>query len=340
MTVTVAVIIPFYQRQPGILRHAIDSVLAQDLPDDVAVKIVVIDDESPLPAREELGDVAFPIPFSLVVLNRPNGGPGGARNTGLDHLDPHETDFVAFLDSDDEWYPGHLRAALAALVDGVDLYFANSMHDGVTSFSYFNYMSSRHDLGVGLEPDTRTIPGTEAFDEFLVHCIPHTSNVVYRFAPHNQLRFDTSLRRTGEDQLFWITLAGRCEKVAYSTAIMGARGRGVSVYRDALAWDSPHAPDRLIDGLVFRDKLLKAFNLTPEQRALSEKEAQETRDHLTFLCLRNLRSQPGTSMRAAVRITRELPRFWLHFPRTCLRLPAHQRSFRSPANTQTVQDAS
>lgn len=340
MSITVAVVIPFYQREPGILRHAIDSVLAQDLPDGVAVKIVVTDDESPLPAREELRDLAFPSPYSLVMLDRPNAGPGGARNTGLDHLDPAETDFVAFLDSDDEWYPGHLREALAALVDGVDLYFANSMHDGVTSFSYFDYMSSRHDLSVGLQPEARTIPGTEAFDEFLVHCIPHTSNVVYRFAPHSDVRFDTSFRRTGEDQLFWITLAGRCEKVAYSTAIMGARGRGISVYRDALAWDSPHAPDRLIDGLVFRDKLLRAFDLTPAQRALSEKEAQETRDHLTFLCLRNLRHRPGTSAHAAARITRELPSFWLHFPRTCLRVPAHQRSFKAPAKTQTVQGAS
>lgn len=327
----IAVVIPYFQREPGILRKAVDSVFTQELPDGFEVKIVVVDDESPFPVRRELDGLDPPSPYSITVLSRSNGGPGAARNTALDHLDPAETDCVAFLDSDDVWFPDHLRQAAEALADGADFYFANSMHDDVTSFSYFDYMTSNHDVGVGAEPVSRSISGHEAFNEFLVHCIPHTSQVVYRFPPHCDLRFDSRLRRTGEDQLFWIMLAKRSAKVSYSTAVMGSRGKGVSVYREALAWDSVNAPDRLIDGLVFRHELATLFDLDATQRRLSEQEAQATRDHLVFLCLRNLRYRPLTTLRAAVRITRELPGFWLHFPKTCLRVPAHYRSFKARA---------
>lgn len=333
----IAVVIPFFQREPGILRRAVESVIAQDLPDGHDVKIVVVDDESPLSPQGELGDLVRSSPHGIAVLKRSNGGPGAARNTALDHLDPAETDCVAFLDSDDVWFSGHLRQAAAALGDAADFYFANSMHDGVTSFSYFQYMTRNHDVGVDAEPESRSISGQQAFNEFLVHCIPHTSNVVYRFPPHCDLRFDDRLRRTGEDQLFWIMLAKRSGKVSYSTAVMGARGEGVSVYREALAWDSVNAPDRLIDGLVFRHKLATVFDLDPAQRRLSGRETQATRDHLVFLCLRNLRYRPLRSLHAAFRITRELPGFWLHFPRTCFRVPAHYRTFKTRAGDAATE---
>ncbi|TAM99092.1 MAG: glycosyltransferase family 2 protein [Rhizobiaceae bacterium] len=328
----IAVVIPYFQRKPGILRSAVDSVLAQELPDGVAVELVIVDDESPLPPQRDLGGIDLPPPFSMILLDRANGGPGAARNTALDYLDPAGTDYVAFLDSDDVWFPGHLRQALMALAGDADFYFANSMHDGVTSFSYFEYMTRNHDVGIGAEPEARSISGRRAFDEFLVHCIPHTSNVVYRFPPHSALRFDSRLRRTGEDQLFWIMLARQSGTVSYSTAVMGARGEGVSIYREALAWDSVNAPDRLIDGLVFRNKLTTVFDLDAVQKTLSEKEEQETRDHLVFLCLRNLRYRPLTTLHAIRRISRELPSFWLHFPKTCSRIPSHHR-------TLTVQAA-
>ncbi len=161
----VAVVIPYFQRKPGILRRAVDSVLAQELPGSVAVELIIVDDESPLTPQQDLGDLDLPPPFTVVMLKRSNGGPGAARNTALDSLDPAETDYVAFLDSDDVWFPGHLREALRTLADGADFYFANSMHDGVTSFSYFEYMTRNHDVGVGAESERRSISGRQAFDE-------------------------------------------------------------------------------------------------------------------------------------------------------------------------------
>jgi len=321
----VAVVIPYFQRQPGILRRALASVAAQRLPDDVRVKVVVVDDASPHPLDAELEGFRFHEPFELVTLRRENGGPGAARNSGLDALDPSQVEFVAFLDSDDVWFEQHIAASLLALERGADFYFANSFHDDRTSFAYFDYMAERHALGIDAAPAARTIPGQEAFDAFIVHCIPHTSQVVFRFAKHADIRFDTSLRRTGEDQLFWIELARRSDFVSYLTAPMGSRGEGVSIYREALAWDSANAPDRLIDGLIFRRKLASSYQLDDDRRLLSEKEAQETRDHLLFLCIRNLRYRPANTLGALLRVSREIPSFWLHFPKTFLRVPGHYR---------------
>jgi succinoglycan biosynthesis protein ExoW len=329
MTDTIAVVVPYYQREPGILRRALRSVVAQYLPVDLRVKIVVVDDASPYPLAEELAGFSAPGPFELVSLSRENGGPGAARNTALEHLDPRQVRYVAFLDSDDVWFERHLATAVAALSGGADFFFANSLHDHVTSFSYFDYMAERHDLGVDVEPVVGVISGREAFDEFVVHCIPHTSQVVYDFARHAEVRFDTSLRRTGEDQLFWIELARRSDRVIYTTAVMGSRGQGVSIYREALSWDSANAPNRLIDGLIFRRKLARRFDLDAQRKLLSFVEEQETRDHLLFLCIRNLRYRPRNTIEALLRVSREIPSFWLHLPRTFLRIPAHYRKIAS-----------
>jgi succinoglycan biosynthesis protein ExoW len=42
-----AVIIPYYQRDPGILRRALDSVRGQDLPAALKVHVYLVDDGSP-----------------------------------------------------------------------------------------------------------------------------------------------------------------------------------------------------------------------------------------------------------------------------------------------------
>lgn len=49
------VIIPYYQREPGILRRALASVFAQTFTD---FDVVIIDDQSPYPVDEELKSLA------------------------------------------------------------------------------------------------------------------------------------------------------------------------------------------------------------------------------------------------------------------------------------------
>lgn len=325
------VVIPYYQREPGILRAAVASVLRQAPPQETRVRIVVVDDASPHPADADLGGLAVAAPFELAILRKANGGAGSARNHGLESLDPETVRYVAFLDSDDTWEGPHVSEAIGAIRDGADFAFANSWHDAVTSFSYFAYMRARHALDPGAHPVCRTVSGREAFGAFLAECIPHTSNVVYDFARHPATRFHEGLRRTGEDHLFWLDLAASSRIVAYTTAVRGRRGSGVSIYREALAWDSPHVLDRLVDGLVFRTIVERRFSLRGGEQLIQEVATREAYDHFAFLWARNLPRRPRAAVRAITRLLAEAPSCRKRLPGAFRRLPAHRRRLRRDA---------
>src|SRR5690606_39052422 len=111
MTRKCTVIMPYYQRTPGILCRALKSVFAQSHPD---YDVIVVDDASPLPVGAEIEAFSLEERARITVIKQPNAGPGGARNMGLDHVSA-DTAYVAFLDSDDEWMPDHLKNATAGM---------------------------------------------------------------------------------------------------------------------------------------------------------------------------------------------------------------------------------
>src|SRR5262249_52448826 len=115
----VAVIIPFFQRAQGLLRRAVGSAFAQQ---GARPTVMVVDDGSPIPARDEL--VGLTSRGSLQVIEQANAGPAAARNRALDSL-RDDIEFVAFLDSDDTWDSRHLENASAAVSQGADLYFSD-----------------------------------------------------------------------------------------------------------------------------------------------------------------------------------------------------------------------
>jgi glycosyltransferase involved in cell wall biosynthesis len=101
---TVGVVVPSRNRW-ALLRTALASALAQE---EVA-RVVVVDDGSTDATPDALADVADE---RLIVLrNEDPCGVSAARNRGLAHVD---TLWVAFLDDDDTWGPGHVAALLAA----------------------------------------------------------------------------------------------------------------------------------------------------------------------------------------------------------------------------------
>ena len=70
------VIIPYYQKEPGILRRALTSVFAQTFSD---FDVIVVDDQSPYPIDEELAPLPQDRMDRITVIRQPNAGPGGAR---------------------------------------------------------------------------------------------------------------------------------------------------------------------------------------------------------------------------------------------------------------------
>ena len=97
---TISAVIPVSNKAPHV-GAAIGSALAQHrLPDE----ILVIDDASRDGSRAIIEGFTDP---RLHLLSRPVPGPGGyaARNLAIGEA---QSQWIAFLDADDTWYPGHL----------------------------------------------------------------------------------------------------------------------------------------------------------------------------------------------------------------------------------------
>lgn len=91
------------------LLGAVRSVLAQSLP---PCELIVVDDGSTDGSLEELESLPS-APFPVRVLRQANAGQSAARNAAARQA---EGEYLAFLDQDDRWLPGHLEELVAPLV--------------------------------------------------------------------------------------------------------------------------------------------------------------------------------------------------------------------------------
>ena len=103
---TVSVVVPTFNRA-SLLPRAIDSVLAQTFTD---FELLVVDDASTDETAEVVRRYADPRVRYLVQPH--NTGVAGARNRGMRAA---RGDFIAFLDSDDEWMPEKLERQIGLL---------------------------------------------------------------------------------------------------------------------------------------------------------------------------------------------------------------------------------
>jgi GT2 family glycosyltransferase len=103
----VSVIIPTHLADPPFLREALASVIDQEWAQWEA--IVVDDGSSGLPGTLENLAAVDP---RVSLVRSPKSGASRARNFGLARA---RGELVAFLDSDDYWYPKHLSCAVGAL---------------------------------------------------------------------------------------------------------------------------------------------------------------------------------------------------------------------------------
>jgi glycosyltransferase involved in cell wall biosynthesis len=101
---TITVVIPAYNAGRYIER-AVDSVLAQSVPAD---EIIVVDDGS----TDDTADIVSGYGSKVRYIHQQNAGASIARNRGIQKAC---FEWIAFLDSDDEWLPKHLEMHLGLL---------------------------------------------------------------------------------------------------------------------------------------------------------------------------------------------------------------------------------
>jgi succinoglycan biosynthesis protein ExoW len=262
----IAVIIPFFQRESGLLQRAVDSALTQIELEDAKLTIVVVDDGSPLAAAKELSAIPRTQTAQVRVLEQKNRGPASARNLGLDRIDA-DTDYVAFLDSDDFWMPQHLRNAIMAMRCGADFYFSNLkyLHEDIAHFDRAGFPQPSD-----LRPPPSGCIASRFVGDFgrtvIVGCVT-TPTVVYRFSkfPHN--RFPETFQRMGEDQFMWAQIGAAADFIAVSTDCEVIAGKGVSIYSDQ-TFGTTKSTLRLLDEIRYRHAALRSLQLSEANKEL------------------------------------------------------------------------
>lgn len=133
----ISVIIPTHNRA-HLLARAIQSVLDQTLP---AQEIILVDDGSS-DNTQELMAKQFP---QCLYIRQPNLGVSAARNRGIEAAGG---DWLAFLDSDDEWLPTKLEAQRDLLRQQPDLRICHTEEIWIRNGRRVNQMN-KHAKGDG-----------------------------------------------------------------------------------------------------------------------------------------------------------------------------------------------
>ena len=260
----ICIIIPFYQRERGLLRRAVDSIVTQDYPGYCS--IIVVDDGSPVAAESELSTFAGSNEnFSVKIITQANTGVGGARNRALIEVDD-DTDVVAFLDSDDTFAPGRLKTLEKAFQKGADFFFSDTVRPDAALNSF------RANLFFGDGIDT---PAERLADELycylgsfsdlvLTNCPFGTNSIAYRWKGRAHVRFPIGYKRACEDRVFAARLLSISQTVVFSTAVDVELGVGINIFASS-SWGTEKSVVRLLDTARFHSALKTEISLDNAQ---------------------------------------------------------------------------
>lgn len=111
----VSVIMPCYNSEMY-LDRAIGSVVSQEVPDWLDWEFIIVDDLSTDGSWERIKSWASKYPQTFVIhqVRVHTGHPALPRNIGLEMV---TGDLIAYIDSDNEWLPGHMEIMASYLRD-------------------------------------------------------------------------------------------------------------------------------------------------------------------------------------------------------------------------------
>ncbi|AYG68388.1 MULTISPECIES: glycosyltransferase family 2 protein [unclassified Rhizobium] len=261
---SLTIVVPFYQKQPGVLQRALRSISRQTFQD---FDILIVDDASPLPAEKELQSLSGDERARIRVIRQTNAGPGGARNTGLDNV-PAASRFVAFLDSDDEWAPEHLSNAFETLTrHDADCYW-DSIDGGKEFYYHFSIAElakSTDIVRLSDKPAVIEIPNIASVMlqdwSFL-----HMSCMVIGRSLFEKVRFEPTLRLAAEDVLYFCDCILAAKRVLLCENAGALRGEGVNIFH-SIDNDSPQFLRQQFNTWTALNTLEQRFSRRPQDVA-------------------------------------------------------------------------
>jgi len=203
----VSVIMPAYNTAT-LIAASLDSVMQQTFQD---FEVLVVNDGSP--DTPELEKVLAPYLGRIVYIRQENKRAAGARNTAIRRS---RGEFLAFLDSDDVWLPGHLAAQMK-LFDA----------DPELGLGYANCYATSDPAQRRTFMQNCPSQGSASFAALVVErCqIPVSTVVARKSALLAAGLFDETLVRC-DDYEMWLRVAFHGAKIAYTREVQARLNEG------------------------------------------------------------------------------------------------------------------
>ena len=197
----ISIIIPLYNKEDFIIK-TLDSVLAQTFKD---FEIIIINDGSTDKSEEKIFKIQDP---RIYYYKKENGGVSDARNFGIEKS---KSNYIAFLDADDYWYPDYLQ----------------EMYKNINTFPDIKIFS----VAIEIETANRVLKPSysikktadcEIVNYFVASCkrtVLFPSSSVFHKSVFKEIgAFDTNMK-SGEDTDLWIR-AGLVYPILFSWKIL------------------------------------------------------------------------------------------------------------------------
>lgn len=321
----IGIVIPFYQKQAGLLRRALLSVESQH--EKSGWRIYVVDDGSPSPIEGELRGLPVSLTRRIQILRQGNAGPGAARNRALNAL-PAGVSIVAFLDSDDIWHSGHLGNIRDAFAAGADFYFSDHRReeDKETRFTQCAFRPDGSRIE-NCNANSFWCDSSALFRATILRSPVGTSTVALRRSRIGTRRFLPGFRAAGEDSIFWLEILAEGARVACNRDNEVLYGRGVSIFNHR-SWGDARSLRTTLDQM--RAQLYLRNNFPLDDTLLAESDARCRDLDLAFCsavmaCGRRLQ---WAATAPAIAYARTRPMALAQLPRALFRAlqPQHERT--------------
>lgn len=274
----ISIIIPAYQIAE-FAEETLASVFEQTYTD---FEVIVVNDGSPDTAALEAA--IEPFADRIIYAVQDNSGASQARNTAICFSNG---EWLAFLDGDDVWLPGHLESQVSfAEREGYDMVYCDALLFGEPLFDGDNFMRTSPSSG---EVNTVSLIRAE--------CNVITSGTLLRRSWAQRVNmFDIRLQRMQDFDL-WFRIAQAGARIGYQTEI-SVRYR---VRAEGLSGSNVDRCSRNIRALeVIRDKYnLDADELRAWESKMLEYEAEHDLEKGKFLLIHGKHAEAYSHLRTA-----------------------------------------